>query len=225
LESLPSSLERIPLEYIENSIMWMKREQTVLSDKICIYGRSKGGELALLAASMFKEIKGVIAYTPSNIVWQGLDKNKRPSKYSSWSYEGKEIPFLKFNSLSAIKYIIKKKLGKEAQISDIYKESLNKLDGDKNTIDVEKINGPILLFSGEKDEFWESKTFCENIMKRLENRNSNNGREHYCYEDSGHFITMPYQGLREGQKNPEAIVRANEDSWSRTLDFLKNNML
>ena len=75
LEGLPSSLEKIPLEYIENAIKWMEKEQTVLSDKICIYGRSKGGELALLAASIFKQIKGVIANTPSSIVWQGLNEN------------------------------------------------------------------------------------------------------------------------------------------------------
>ena len=225
LKGLPSSLEKIPLEFIENAIMWMEKEQTVLSDKICIYGRSKGGELAVLAASMFKQIKGVIASTPSNIVWQGLNKNNRPSKYSSWSYQGKEIPYLKFNYLAALKFIVKKKLGKSAQISDIYKESLNSSKASKNTIAVEKINGPILLISGEKDEIWTSKTFCESIIKRLDKSNFKNNIEHYCYKNSGHFITLPYQGLREDQNNPEAIVKANKDSWNRTLIFLNENFI
>lgn len=225
LESLPDSLEKIPLEYIENAIKWMKKEKTIISDKICIYGRSKGGELALLAASIFKEIKGVIANTPSNIVWQGLNKNKRPSKYSSWSYRENQIPYTKFNYLSAFQYIIKKKIGKEAEISDIYKGSLKKANPSKEIIAVEKINGPILLISGEKDEFWTSKTFCENIMKRLDEFKFKNKREHYDYKDAGHFITLPYQGLKEGQKNPKAIVKANEDSWNKSIQFLNENFL
>ncbi|SFD45843.1 acyl-CoA thioesterase/bile acid-CoA:amino acid N-acyltransferase family protein [Clostridium uliginosum] len=225
LESLPSSLEKIPLEYIENAIKWMGKEQTVLSDKICIYGRSKGGELALLAASIFKQIKGVIANTPSSIVWQGLNESNRPSKYSSWSYKGKEIPYLKFNSLAAFKYIIKKKFRQSAQISDIYRSSVNSIKASECTIAVEKINGPILLISGEKDEFWSSKIFCENIIKRLDEFKFKNKREHHDYRGSGHFITLPYQGLREEQNNPEAIIKANEDSWNKAMQFLNENFI
>lgn len=83
LKGTSESLEKIPLEYIENALKWMEKENTVQSDKIFIYGRSKGGELALLAGSIFKEIKGVIANTPSNIVWQGVNKNNKPSRFSS----------------------------------------------------------------------------------------------------------------------------------------------
>lgn len=225
LESLPSTLEKIPLEYIENAIKWMEKEQTVLSDKICIYGRSKGGELALLAATIFKQIKGVLANTPSSIIWQGLNERNRPSKYSSWSYQGKEIPYLKFNSLAAFKYITKKMLGQSAQISDIYKSSLSSSKASDCTIAVEKINGPILLISGENDEFWTSKTFCENIMKRLEVCEFKNNKEHYCCKNSGHFITLPYQGFRNENYNVEAMTNANKDSWNRTMNFLDENFI
>lgn len=225
LESLPSSLEKIPLEYIENAIKWMEKEQTVLSDKICIYGRSKGGELALLAASIFKQIKGVIANTPSSIVWQGLTESNKPSKYSSWSYKGKEIPYLKFKSLAVVKYITKKMLRQSAQVSDIYKSSLSSPKAIGCTIAVEKINGPILLMSGGNDEIWISKTFCENIIERLDVCEFKNNKEHYCYKNSGHFITLPYQGLRNEKYNVETMANANKDSWNRTIKFLNENFM
>ena len=225
LEGLPSTLEKIPLEYIENAIKWMEKEQTVLSDKICIYGRSKGGELALLAATIFKQIKGVIANTPSSIVWQGLNENNRPSKYSSWAYKGKEIPYLKINSLAAFKYITKKILKQSAEISDIYRSSLSSPKASECSIAVEKINGPILLMSGGNDEVWISKTFCENIIERLEACEFKNNKEHYCYKNSGHFITLPYQGLRNEKYNVEAMANANKDSWNRTINFLNKNFI
>jgi len=225
LERLPSTLEKIPLEYIENAIKWLEKEQTVLSDKICIYGRSKGGELALLAATIFKQIKGVIANTPSSIVWQGLNENNRPSKYSSWSYQGKEIPYLKFNSLATFKYITKKMFKQSARISDIYKSSLSSPKASECAIAVEKINGPILLISGENDEFWTSKTFCKNIMKRLDVFEFKNNKEHYCCKSSGHFITLPYQGSRNEKYNVEAMTNANKDSWNKTINFLDENFI
>lgn len=224
LENLPSSLEKIPLEYIENALKWMEGEQTVISDKIFIYGRSKGGELALLAASMFKQIKGVIANTPSNIVWQGLGKNDKPSKFSSWTYNGKEIPYLKFSIFAAIKFIIKKKLGKPAQLSDISIESLNAANANQASIAVEKINGPILLISGDEDEFWPSKIFCENAIKRLKSYGFKNEIKHCSYSGSGHFMNIPYQGLRGDQRNAVASTKANEDSWNKTMKFLDENL-
>lgn len=109
-------------------------------------------------------------------------------------------------------------------LSEISKESLKSSKSDKATIMVEKINGPILLISGDEDEFWPSDTFCENIIKRLENCNFKYKKEHYCYSRSGHFMNIPYQGLRGNQNNVLASVQANRDSWDKTLNFFYNNL-
>ncbi|WP_245612039.1 acyl-CoA thioester hydrolase/BAAT C-terminal domain-containing protein [endosymbiont 'TC1' of Trimyema compressum] len=47
------NLNLIPLKIIENSLEWLKNQDTVDNKCIGIYGRSKGGELALIAASIF----------------------------------------------------------------------------------------------------------------------------------------------------------------------------
>ena len=72
-------LDRVPVEYVENAINWLKEQGY---QRIGIDGMSKGSEMALLAASMFPEISCVIARVPSYFVSEGLSgkgKKKGPS--------------------------------------------------------------------------------------------------------------------------------------------------
>ena len=91
------NLDRIPLEYVEFAIRWLKK---LGYRRIGIDGTSKGSELALLCASLFPDISCVIARVPSYFVSEGLvskGKMKKPSGTSCWSYHGKEIPFARYN--------------------------------------------------------------------------------------------------------------------------------
>lgn len=227
LEDLPNGLEKIPLEYIEKAIKWTKNQKTIIKDKICIYGRSKGGELALLSATKFQEIKAVIAHTPSGFINQGLNKDRKPAKCSSWTYEGKELPYLKISFLAILKFIIKKCLRKPVRICDLYKYSLtNNKKTEDFIIPVEKINGPILLISAEDDAVWPSAIFCQNVIERLNQYDFNKHYEHLSYKNAGHYITFPYQpcptlqGNGGDYKNNEI---AAENSWEKTIVFLKNH--
>ena len=46
----PKDLSRVPVEYVENAIAWLKKQGY---ERIGIDGMSKGSEMALVAASMF----------------------------------------------------------------------------------------------------------------------------------------------------------------------------
>ncbi|HEY5589054.1 MAG TPA: acyl-CoA thioester hydrolase/BAAT C-terminal domain-containing protein [Candidatus Paceibacterota bacterium] len=225
LEDLPNGIEKIPLEYIEKAIKWTKNQKTITKDKICIYGRSKGGELALLSATKFHEIRAVIAHTPSVFINQGLNKDRKPSKCSSWTYEGKELPYLKISFSAILKYIIKKLLKKPVKISDLYKHSLeNNKKAENFMIPVEKINGPILLISAEDDAVWPSTIFCQKTIERLNHYGFNNHYEHFSYENAGHYITLPYQPIPTLQGNGgdyKSNEIAAENSWGKTIAFLK----
>ena len=54
---LPDNLIRVPVDPFEKAVRWLKNQGY---EKVFIYGISKGGELALLAASLIPEISGVI---------------------------------------------------------------------------------------------------------------------------------------------------------------------
>ena len=54
----PKDLSRVPVEYVENAIAWLKKQGY---ERIGVDGMSKGSEMALVAASMVPELSCVIA--------------------------------------------------------------------------------------------------------------------------------------------------------------------
>jgi dienelactone hydrolase len=84
----------------------LSKQPEVDSDKIGIYGRSKGGEMTLIAATLFPQLKYVVANTPSNYVNEGIIGGVRTSGHSSWCFQGKEIQFIKASKRSLLKLMI-----------------------------------------------------------------------------------------------------------------------
>ena len=96
----PKDLSRVPVEYVERAVRWLKKQGY---QRIGIDGTSKGSEMALVAASMFPEISCVIVRVPSHFVSEGLSGSgagKAPSGTSCWSWRGKELPYAPYRSRS-----------------------------------------------------------------------------------------------------------------------------
>lgn len=159
----PKDLSRVPVEYVENAIAWLKKEGY---ERIGIDGMSKGSEMALIAASMFPALSCVIARVPSYFVSEGLSgsgKNKGPSGTSCWSYQGKELPYAPYRSRS---FNLLNVLLKEKELNII---AFNR---DKDVkpvaiIPIERIKAPILLLSSKHDEVWPSLESAKLMEKKL----------------------------------------------------------
>lgn len=217
-------LNKIPLEIIKNAIDWLKMQNTVNKNHIAIYGRSKGGELVLVAASLFKELNCVIANVPSCYIYEGL-KNTLPSHHSSWTYQNKELPFLKFSMTLLIQMIIKQILGQKNLMPWMYKSLIKREDINSASIAVEKINGPILMLSSASDSIWPSLLHCEAASKRLAEKKFKYSYKHCTYEKSGHMLTLPLQSipsLKKCNNNLEDWAKACVDSWNETIEFLNS---
>lgn len=65
--ALPKQLMHIPLEYIQSGIRWLQNQPNVTAAELGIVGTSRGGELALLCASLFPEIRAVAGLVPCPI--------------------------------------------------------------------------------------------------------------------------------------------------------------
>ena len=57
------------------------------------------------------------------------------------------------------------------------------------TIKVEKINGPIILFSGNDDKVWPSSIMADMIEKRLEDNSFEHSFQNIKYDNAGHLIS------------------------------------
>ena len=179
-ENTPDHLEMIPLEYFEKAIERFKSYPEVGDKKVVIFGGSKGGELALLLASKYQEIEGVIVRVPSSVVFQGIGG---PLHTSSWSYNGQPLPFVPYYEPFDYSKVVNN------QWVELYKLSLTQTKAvEKATIHVENINGPILIFSGKEDKMWPSSQMCEMIIKRLKENDFPHWYQHVAYENAGHAL-------------------------------------
>ncbi len=207
-EHTPDHLEMIPLEYFEKAIGMFKSQSEVKEKKIVVIGVSKGGELALLLASIYKQIEGVVAIVPSSVVFQGLG----PGGSSSWSYkEGKPVPFVPWYEPFDYSKVVNNQWG------ELYKLSLTQTDAvEKAVIKVEQINGPILIITGKEDKMWPSSQMGDMITKRLKENKFPHWYKHYAYENAGHVFNeeSPMGGTSDGNK------KAGIDSEKRIFDFL-----
>ena len=221
-ETSKQTLNEIRIEKVFEAIEYIKKITLVDSTKIALLGISKGAELALLVASKNKSVKAVVAHVPSDVVWFGIGKRIGLNK-SSWSYNGKPLPF--------VPYAKPKSGWFTKRTAEFYEAGLKKHTKNIGSakIFVEKISGPILLTSGGKDDIWPSFYMANEIEKRLKALNFSYEVKHLNYPEAGHLIfglcpdpndIKSMNRLAEGGGTPEGNYNARKETWNETFEFL-----
>lgn len=218
MEHLPAELVCIPLEYIETAIDWFQELSVVQSERgIGIIGSSRGGELALLVASQYPNIRAVVSFCGSGVIIGGLHKT-RDFQFPAWTNQGNPIPHVHEGKSPWERGV---DMTNWADFCNFCGEGLK-----KSMIPVERIQGAILMFSGGRDRIWNSVELANVSMNRLKECGFNQLYEHVQYQEAGHVFALPYSpvdGERYGGTR-KANADAGIDSWIRTIDFLKSNL-
>jgi dienelactone hydrolase len=219
MEGLPRNLQDIPLEYFTRAIDWLRAQPGVDRDRIAVYGVSKGGELALLVASRHPEIKAVIAGVPSHVVWQGINYSDW-TPHSSWDENGQQAPFVPYDLSATFTSVL-----------DLYQRSLKSVDAHKDAIiPVERINGPVLLITGQADALWPSTEMANRVMARLDANGFKPLHTHLSYPDAGHMAAVPPSDdprtrvVGQFGGTPEGNAKAQADMWKEVLAFLDRSL-
>ncbi len=237
-EGTPSQLANIPLEYFEKGIQWLQQQPQVASDKIGVIGTSRGGELALLLGSKFPQIKAVIANAPSGIVHGAVSSN---TKLAGWTYQGQPVAYSVGipNFSDVINYLSSMVTHKPISIRGTFlRELTNEKRVEQATIPVERIQGSILLVSGEDDQMWASTIYADMIADRLVKHNFPYSYKHLHYKGAGHLTGVPYgfpnlpPPIEPFPVGPVVMMFggnltdsafANADSWQHMLTFLQES--
>ena len=221
----PKELSRIPVEYVERAVTWLKE---LGYQKIGIDGTSKGSEMALIAASMFSDISCVIVRVPSHFVSEGLSgngKNKAPSGTSCWSYHDKELPYAPYRrrTFNILKMFMQEK---EMHIitfnrdKDVTPETL---------IPIEKIQAPVLMLSSKHDEVWPSFESATYMEKKLTDIRFPYPHKHAAYENMSHALLtklpLIYKyAFKSERQHPKECAKDREELKEELLNWVKNNM-
>jgi dienelactone hydrolase len=235
-EGLPADLVEIPLEYFETALRWLKDRPSVAPGRLGAVGRSRGGELALLLAATFPAITAVVGYVPSGVVHAGITASPAAggAPRSAWTHRGKPVPFVPppldgRSPPPAAPAPAESPL----ELTPLFLRALeDRAAVDAAAIAVERIQGPVLLVSGEDDRLWPSPVRAERAVARL----AAHGRRaiHLRYPGAGHMIgpvglpatantiVHPLRGraLALGG-TPAGNAAAASDSWPRVVQFLR----
>jgi dipeptidyl aminopeptidase/acylaminoacyl peptidase len=223
-DGLPKQLTAIPLESLKKGVDWLAARDSVHSKRLGVVGASKGGELALLLASHFPELRVVVARAPSHVVWFDLGSFKR----SSWSRAGKELPFVPQPEGTATVFF-----KRPIRIVDIYQPALEDKDHvAKARIAVENIQGGVLMISGTDDQLWPSAYMADQVVARLKACKHPFPVQHLKYEGAGHAIPpafVPGQPfLSNGPITLGGTAAANAKAFAdfgpKVLRFLEVNL-
>jgi dienelactone hydrolase len=234
-EHLPADLLRIPLEYFETALRWLRAQPAVDPERLAVTGASRGGELALLLGSRYPELMAVIGNVPSSVVYGGVAAAPEAEGHMqpAWTYRGEGIPFMK-SGRGAVVEQGRVSTGEPLPLTPMFLRTLEDAEQVRAaSIPVERINGPVLLVSGVEDAMWPSSTFSNLVIERLEEHRFSHAHEHLALAGTGHITSPPWLPTTVdymlhpvsnvmfalgGTPGESATGRAV--AWQRTLAFL-----
>ncbi len=239
---LPQTLYETPLEMFQKGVEWLRQHSRVDRNRVALFGVSKGAEGILAAASHLPiSVQGLIAISPSNVVWQGIGRGK-PENRSSWTLNGKPLPFVKMASKKILPQFMRASLVRTLRLQNAFPAStrlrlLPVYNGYRNAdsnqvIPTENIQAPLLLISGDRDKTWPSSAMSRAVVERRRQYKTQFSDENLHYSNAGHVIQFPYQPTTVSYLafpkltldfggNPPGSAHANENSWGCVLRFLR----
>jgi dienelactone hydrolase len=230
---LPPYLHNIPLEYFETALAWLQRQPAVRPGGAAVVGGSRGGELAMLLGATFAAVSAVVAYVASAVVLPSAGVLGAPA----WTHRGAPLPYLFPPDAAARRAALEQRAaarGEPVSYRSWYQENLaDRAAAERAAIPVERIGGPVLLFSGEDDQLVPPAAGPDAVAERLARHGHPHPVEHRCYPGAGHQIGLPNRPMAgQSRRHPawgttfayggtaRANARAAADAWRRLLAFL-----
>lgn len=185
-DGTPKNLDRISLEAISDTIINIaKRNSKINESKIALIGGSRGGELVLNLASRFDHFNAVIAMSTSNVSFPAITWS---ANTSSWTFNGEEVPYVPA-PLKTISPALKGDLYTAHKMMLEDKEAVKKAE-----IEVENINGAVLILSGKNDDQWPASEMSDQLIQRLKNKKFKHYNKHIAL-DGGHIAPLEHFNL------------------------------
>lgn len=226
-KGLPHNLVEVPLEYVEGAMSWFRQHQETAGGRIGAVGVSKGAELALLTAAMFpRHIGAVAAFAPSSVVFAGINRFGGRSERSSWSHEGRPLPFVPYRR--GVRAAVSLR---GMSVAPIYAAALDNVDAVRDAaIQVERIDGPIVLVSGDDDRMWPATRMAQMITTRLADHGQAESVTHLRSEGAGHLLSRHARSAVTKRRirsrmidfggTAAADAAAGDDAWPKSVKLL-----
>jgi len=230
---LPATLMKIPLEYFEGIFKWLSENPITEAKDINIFGVSRGAELSLLLASRYPFIKKVFGIAPHAYCFQGIDYFK---KDSSWTYEGKELPYIHWKSRWVMGNLIKCFFRNEPfGYTYLHKKALTSANNLEDArIKIENAQADLRLVTSKECNMWNTYDGSKKIIETLRQYKYQHKYDLLVYENAGEPYPAPYvipAGLSSVKIAPRLVLsmggtvegnaRYSSESWKKAIEFFR----
>ncbi len=226
IPGVPTSHADIPVETIVRARDWLAGRPEANIDRLGLYGVSKGAEFAVLAASTYDWVEAVVAVVPSDAVWEGYRGEGGEAGTSSWSLGGKSLPYIPLYPLEVGRYRVN---------TERYERSRRDHPAEAKAaeIPIGRSKARFLLLGSDRDETWASGAQIRRLVGRMAKAGRKDRVEAVVFPTAGHQISGPgdfpprLYGIVSGDPKAKDLTdegAAAEESWRRTVDFLKKNL-
>ena len=210
IAGLPSVFAEIPVDRLEEVHRWASTDPRIDADRIGIWGQSKGGEFAIIAAANYPWLDAVAAIVPSDVVWEGFGSGTiERTGTPSFSMRGKPLPFVRYGAPGRSRD--SKETGRAQYPQDVAAA----------LIPIERFRGLLLVAGGEQDRTWSSAAMSQSIARRR----MENGLPtvSLIFPDAGHALVGgsldPVDVSRGGTVAGNGAARTAV--WAATLDLFR----
>lgn len=238
---LPRALVRIPLEYFLSALDFLCRRRQVDPERLAVVGGSRGGEAALLLASLTPRIRAAASIVGSAVVTQAIGPQTElldvlEQHEPAWTYRGRPWPYLPCRVPQTLRAAVRRR--KPLDLAPAYLSALaeDPLAAAAATIEVERIAGPVLLLTAGDDRIWPCTRLSAVAAERFAAAGRRGDCRHVDYPDAGHLIASPPFGPATARTTAGPGVRlatggtvaANADArlnmWRELTEFLDRHM-
>jgi dienelactone hydrolase len=222
---VPTSGMEIDVNQIERARAWLAGQARADVARIGIWGQSKGGEFAMVAASRFPWIRAAVGCVPSDVVWQGFGEGENlPPARSTWRMDGKVLPFVPLFPYAE---------GRYRDNTERYERSrrFNSVAADAARIPVERTRARLLLIGSDRDEVWASGAMARSIAATMARAGKKKRAEALVFDKAGHGIcgdgSFPVRAYGKDdpdadRKSLDAEGQASVIAFRRTLTFFRD---
>ncbi|XP_059201170.1 acyl-coenzyme A thioesterase 5-like isoform X2 [Centropristis striata] len=218
-DDMPRNISEIHLDYFEEAIEFLKKQDKVGSKGVGIISLSKSGDLALSIASYLQDVEATVWINGccANTVFPLLYKKRQI------------LPGLTCDLSKVIPTESGAFIGKYSMPNLLAEENKATL------IPTEQATGRFLFVASEDDQNWDSKAYMDILVERLQ-RHGKDNFEIMSYPKTGHYLEPPYGPFcpssfhAMGGKpflwggEPKTHAAAEVHTWKKILDFFRTHL-
>jgi hypothetical protein len=226
VDGLPTRYVDIPVDRLQAAHDWLVQQPSVNSEQIGLYGVSRNGAYALIAATRFPWVKAAAGIVPSDVVWEGWGDRVPLGSTSSYSWNGSPLPFVPYSE-SFLRESAKIARGQPFRLRTGMDEGrwVNPRRVPGARIPLETYQGALFLAGGELDDLWSSGQMVQNIAERRAEAGLDT--TFHIFADAGHNLggdgwtpTM----LFESGASRALEARAQYRTWQSMVEFYRSSL-